>query len=183
MPTQPIEFNSQQVKSTNDLLKGIKNGAPTAIRRSVNKTASKAKTEASQEIRKVVTLKAATVNAAIRLTKASFKSLSAKMTISGKPIPLIAFGARQTKKGVSVRVRKANPIEKHKTSFIATMKSGHRGVYKRKGKARLPITEKIGPSIPAVFQFNKESLVSFHAANNLQTILDSEIKFLLSKQK
>ena len=67
----------------------------------------------------------------------------------GKRIPIMAMKAKQTRKGVTYRSqgkRKLIP-----SAFIATMPSGHRSVYKRKGKPRLPIAKLYGPSIPKVF--------------------------------
>jgi len=184
---QSIEFNKAQVKLVKKTLGNIKKGAPTVIRRAVNKTATQAKTLASKEIRKVVNLKAKLVGQHIVINRANFKSLTARMKISGKPISLLEYGARQTKTGVSVRVRKGRKIEKHKSHFIAKMKSGHRGVFERRiinGKraGRLPLDEKVGPSIPAVFQFNAEKQVTLVSAVNLQKNLDHEILYLLSKQ-
>ena len=193
MPQPSIQFDKRQLDLVKKTFSEIKNGAPRVIVRSLNKTAAKAKTEASKEIRKVVTLKAKTVKDAIKITKPNFKNLSAKLTISGRPLPLINYGLAKNifvkggglgaRAGIKVKVRKNRGIEKHPNAFFAQMKSGHKGIYERKGKKRLPIEEKAGPSIPAVFQFNGESKVSLNAANNLQTNLDREIAFLLSKIK
>ncbi|KAA3510113.1 phage tail protein [Agrobacterium rosae] len=56
-------------------------------------------------------------------------------------IPLAVLGATQTKSGVRVRLRGS-----YKSAFLAKMASGHRGVMKRTGKARLPIRELYGPN-------------------------------------
>lgn len=58
--------------------------------------------------------------------------LTTELYPSGRAVPLIAFNARQTKKGVRVRIRGASKLYAH--SFIATMKSGHRGVFLRAGE-------------------------------------------------
>lgn len=81
-----------------------------------------------------------------------------KLVAKAKPLPLIAFGARQTTRGVSVEVTKGKRmIIAH--AFIATMQSGHRGVFMRqgnkqimrrgryKGKARQPIKERFTASV------------------------------------
>lgn len=56
-------------------------------------------------------------------------------------ISLYKLGARQTKRGVTVRARGS-----YKSAFIAGMASGHVGVLKRVGKDRLPIRELYGPN-------------------------------------
>lgn len=52
------------------------------------------------------------------------------MRVSGEPIPVSSFPVRQTKRGVSVAINtgKRTLI---KSAFIATMRSGHRGVFLR----------------------------------------------------
>lgn len=67
-------------------------------------------------------------------------------------IPLYKLGARQGKSGASVANRGTYP-----GSFIATMKSGHAGVFKRVGDERLPIRELFGPN-PASDIFNHEDV-------------------------
>lgn len=56
-------------------------------------------------------------------------------------IALAKLGARQTATGVTVRSRGS-----YKHAFIATVGSGHEGVFEREGKARLPINELFGPN-------------------------------------
>ena len=56
-------------------------------------------------------------------------------------IHLYKLGARQTRRGVTVRGRGS-----YASAFIAQMKSGHRGVMMREGSSRLPIRELFGPN-------------------------------------
>ncbi|QKV20254.1 hypothetical protein [Oricola thermophila] len=56
-------------------------------------------------------------------------------------IPLAKLSATQTSRGVYVR-----PRGSYRHAFLATMASGHRGVFMRKGAARLPIRELFGPN-------------------------------------
>lgn len=65
------------------------------------------------------------------------------LDVGGAPVPLVAYPARQTRKGVSVEVNRGKRTLL-KGSFIATMASGHKGVFRRTGKARLPIHELLG---------------------------------------
>lgn len=67
-------------------------------------------------------------------------SMEAALEVSGEPVPLVAYPHRQTKKGVAVEVN-VGKRTLVKGSFKASMQSGHKGVFKRKGKARLPIQE------------------------------------------
>ncbi len=76
--------------------------------------------------------------------------------VRGRPLSLIHFGARQTRKGVSVKVRKDRGRRVIKGAFVAPDKGGHFRVFKRKGKERLPIESKYTLSVPQMF--NKEIL-------------------------
>ena len=57
-------------------------------------------------------------------------------------------------------------------SFIARTKSGHMGVFKRKGAKRVPIRELFGPSIALIFSRRK---IQAQISDYLQTKLPQEI--------
>ena len=73
------------------------------------------------------------------------------MSVSGKEIPLSKYPARQTKRGVSILVNKGKRKLVPK-AFVATMKSGHTGVFLREGKARLPIKHALSSRVSDVFR-------------------------------
>jgi hypothetical protein len=72
------------------------------------------------------------------------------MDVSGAAIPLIDYPSRQVKSGVSVAVN-AGGRSILKSAFIATMGNGHRGVFFRTGKSRLPIKEAFTTRVSDVF--------------------------------
>jgi len=132
-----------------------------AMVRALNKTAEQVRTAASREIRRAgYNIPAATIKRQLKMGYASSGNLRATVTAGGKPIPLINYGARQTGKGVSVNVLRGRRIIAG--AFIATMPSGHKGVYVREANAKhkkvmrgtkaewhaLPIRELFGPSVP-----------------------------------
>jgi hypothetical protein len=130
-----------------------------AVARALNKTATTARAQASREIREVgYGLKAGTIKDALNIRRATPGNLTAVITASSKPIPLIEFNARQTKSGVTVSV--LNGRQPVHGAFIATTQSGHRGVFVRVGNTHkrvvkngrristgLPIKELYGPSV------------------------------------
>ena len=133
----------------------------TAVVRALNKTADQVKVQASREVRDAgYALKMADIKGALRVRRANQGNLRASVIASGRPIPLIKYGARQTAKGVTVNVKSGRKLIPG--AFIATMPSGHRGVFVREpggkhkkvskaGKVawhQLPIRELYGPSIP-----------------------------------
>lgn len=126
----------------------------------LNKVAAQARTAAAKTIRAAgYNLKASVIKDQMRISKASPSRLIATVTARGKPIPLINYGARPVSGGVSVNVLKGRKVIAH--AFIATMPSGHRGVFIRQGSThkkvvkggrvvleRLPIKQLFGPSVP-----------------------------------
>lgn len=137
------------------------------VGRAINHTIRKARTQSSRAIRQVYAVKHKYIKKALSIRKASRFKQTGKLIASGQPIPLIAFSARQTQKGVSVAIKKGQR-KTIRSSFKATMPSGHTGVFAR-GKYRggefqfrkkrivktgpdLPITELKTLSIPKQFQ-------------------------------
>lgn len=133
-----------------------------AVARAINHTIAKANTQVSREITTKYNIPAKYVKKALSVYKADRLTLTGIIKAKGKPLPLIAFRANQRKDGVSVITpdgRKLIP-----GVFIATMKSGHKGVFvrgkysggniaRRKHRTRqrgndLGITEMVGVSIP-----------------------------------
>jgi hypothetical protein len=114
-----------------------------AIARAINHTLAKAKTAASREIRQEYNVKAKELKAGLSINKTSRTFTEGMLIATGRPLPLIAFGARQnftyvrgahgSRKlkggGVSVDVMGQRKIIKG--AFIATMDSGHTGVFAR----------------------------------------------------
>jgi len=70
------------------------------------------------------------------LYKASKKFNAGLLWINLSPVPLIKLG-RATERGTGIRVGRRTV----KGGFIVHMKSGHEGVFVRRGKDRLPIDE------------------------------------------
>lgn len=106
----------------------------------------------------------------ILLSPATPGRLTAVINVTGRRIPLVEFGARETARGVTYRIGGQGRSLADR-AFIATMKSGHRGVFRRLTAAgplpkvgkraerqraarlmvgRLPIYELFGPSVPRV---------------------------------
>ena len=176
----------------------------TATFRAINKVATSGRASASKEIRSTgYGIKAAAVKKAISISKATKADLNAIVRAKGRPIPLIAYGARKTQAGVSVNVLHGRKIIRG--AFIATMPSGHRGVFVRvdsaagralggsnrkgahitRGRYRsqdrhgLPIDELFGPSIPAAFKSTAVmDAVTATMRQRFPTVLRQELRFV-----
>lgn len=118
-----------------------------ALRRALRKAGATAlrdmRSEASKRIRARKRIRPRYITRAMTLRRAKGSDIADMewaLDVSGEPVPLVAYPHRQTKKGVSVEVNRGKRTLV-KRSFKATMRSGHEGVFKRKGAARLPIQE------------------------------------------
>jgi hypothetical protein len=100
-----------------------------AVARAINHTIAKAKTAASKDIRGQYKVKAKDLSGKLAISKATRVTQTGMIRVSAKPLPIVAFGARQTRKGVSVNITGKRKVIK--SAFIATMKSGHKGVFVR----------------------------------------------------
>lgn len=118
-----------------------------ALKRALRKAGATAlrdmRSEASKRIRARKRIKVRYITRALKLRRAKggdIASMSWAVDVSGEPVPLVAYPHRQTKKGVSVSVNRGKRTLLE-GAFVATMKSGHKGVFRREGTARLPIKE------------------------------------------
>lgn len=150
-------------QATDKLLNAAQSKMKLATVRTLNRLADSVNSKAASEIARDLGLKNKDVKAALRISKArgSEQTPQAEVIATGKRIPLIAFAARQVRRGVSYRIGSAG----RKTAagkFIAKMRSGHEGVFGRRGKSRLPIDELLGPSIPRSF-VNRKVQAALHS--------------------
>lgn len=169
--------------------------APAIVARSLNRAGVSGRTAITKAVVADTGLMTKYVTREIGLEKATQASHKVAVTIKGRRIPLIAFSARGPEpsrgRGRGVSYRLPTGRGRIGDAFIATMKSGHRGVYRRKpGASRrgpkatrplLPIMELRGPSLPHVFE---KKLGVFHGAaqESLVKNLRSEISFARSKE-
>lgn len=116
-----------------------------AIVRAVRKAGSTAlrdmRAEAVKRIRTRKKLKGAIVRRALVMSRP--KAVIAGdwvLRVKSQRVPLTAYPHRVTKRGVSVEVN-VGKRTLVKGAFVATMKSGHKGVFRRFGRPRLPIYE------------------------------------------
>ena len=139
----------------------VEDEAKKAIVRALNRAAKSVQVQAAREIREAgYNLKASRIKKALTVRQANANVLQAGIRAIGRPISLYEYGARSTSKGVSVNVKGGRKLIKH--AFIATMPTGHTGVFMRKpgviqgkrGKmiqARALGHELFGPAIPSMF--------------------------------
>jgi hypothetical protein len=145
--------------------------------RVLNRTATGVRTDVSRHIRSILNVRAQDVNKRLSIRRAARGEGTADIVIGARGLPLLAFGARQTRKGVSVKVLRRGGRKLVRGAFIATMKSGHRGVFVRRGAKALPIDERFG-EMPAqtILRPNVIAEVSEKARARFERELAHELK-------
>lgn len=130
-----------------------------ASTRAVNRTLEQARTAMSREIRAEFNMPAAKVNQALRILRATYRrgALEIEGVLEspakrGRSLNLINFGARQTAKGVTVKVRRDGPRKLIPGAFIA---NEGRTVFIRTSKRRLPIKALQTIDVPQMFNTNR----------------------------
>lgn len=158
--------------------------APHALSRAMNRAVVTARTVMAREIAEDTALGVRAVTKELKVTNSRPDSLRARLSVSGSKIPLIEWKPTASKRN-GVRAKLPPPGKgRYPHAFIATMKSGHRGVFQRKtlgtGSKRLPIHELHGPALPSVFaKLSPKAIVA--GQESLLKNFEHELEFELSK--
>ncbi|GEA17744.1 phage tail protein [Moorella sp. E306M] len=181
-----ITISAEQLARAEVLLKNVPNGVSKAVVSALNRAAESARADAVRKVRERYYIKAQDVRSEIKITKATLDNQAAIIHATGEPVPLSKFRvtpakppAKRRKNPIIVRVVRGGggPV---KGAFVAQMQSGHIGVFHRAGRARLPIIQRFGPSIPQML--GHESVVTYveeRAQELLESRLEHEIERLL----
>jgi hypothetical protein len=172
---------------------------PRAASRALTKAATQARTQAAREIRDRYNISARLVARQIDVTRSTPDTLVALLKPQGSKLPVIAFQARQTRRGVTVQIKRGSRrLIPH--AFIATMRSGHTGVFargvysglsfvhrskrlRRYPKPDLPITELFTVGVPQPFASQAVlDALERKVRQRFPQLLDHEIRFDLSRQ-
>lgn len=148
-----LDFREEMKKVQRSLNDLQRKAVPRAANSTNNKVAVTARKHTVSDLKNAMGqstgLSSSGFRRALALRRSTLRTLTATITASGRPLPLIDFNARKGAKGVTAKAW--GKRKQYKGTFIARMPNGKRGVFKRSGKKRLPIKELFGPSIPAVF--------------------------------
>lgn len=143
-----VTFDTRAYQAAIETLKPPK--ADNAIATALRQTANQAKVRASGVIAKHMNLRTGTVKEFIYTDYVKPGVYVTHIRASRRPIPLGAFPVRQNKEGVTTRAW--GKPQTLRSAFIATLRSGHQGVFRRRpGAGRLPIYELWGPTVSGTF--------------------------------
>lgn len=128
---------------------------PKIMAQALTQTARNVRTQTARTIAKESGLKVGAVRNALAVTKATWQRARSRVTAAGRAINLAAFGARETRRGISARAYGKRRI--YRGAFFAYDRSG---VYIRRTAARYPLRPLFGPSVPSVWRQaeNQETL-------------------------
>lgn len=155
-----------------------------AVKRAVRKAGATAlrdmRSEASKRIRTRKRIKPSIINRAFNLRR--LEGVWA-LDVRGTKVPLSAYPHRQLRRGVRVEVNrdKKTLIE---GAFVATMKSGHEGIFRRSSRARLPIQELLGSRpVDALLHEGEAKVVAERGAKSFGSAFDRLLPMELEKAK
>lgn len=160
-----------------------------AVPIALNDMAKQTRTQASRIIRQTYNIKSAALKANLKLSFASPNNLRASVSAEVQSLPVFAFSPSQNKQGVKVTIKRGNS-KTIQHAFIATMPSGHKGVFSRfDGKGtklsnRLPIKElyTIGPSAAFATKATQKALTNL-IRTKFSQILEGKCQYLLKRQR
>lgn len=142
-----LEIDQRELRK---LLKASNGKAPLRALRKAGGTALRdMRAEASKRVRQRKRIRAQIVRKALSLSRpkgSDIAQLEWGLRVSGKAVPLVAYPHRQTRRGMSVAVNRGKRTL-IPGAFLASMPSGHRGVFVRRGMKRLPIDQQFGSRV------------------------------------
>lgn len=156
--------------------------------RALNRTAEQLRTEAGRQIRADynVTLRGIRQASLVKRASTTSKFPRAEVIFSGRSINLVEFGARQTKKGVTVQVKKRGGRKLIEHAFLQIIKGGQnagkKGAFRRTGKERYPIHFLPSLAIPQMVASRAINAALLKFADEKYTDnLEHELIFLMKK--
>lgn len=151
-------------KQVDQFLEAAPKKTSIAVLRSIKRGTMAARTEAARTISKDMGLPVSVVRKAVVMTPPNAQTITGVLRVSLKRIPLIHFKAKGPEpsrgKGRGVSYKAGGGRKVLKSAFIATMPSGHRGVFKREGKKRSPIKQRYGPSMGRVADLHRQTIAA-----------------------
>ena len=147
----------------------------TALMRALNKTALWLKSQSVKEISKEKALKQKLIRKRLHVLKSNRKPLVVRVIASLHGVKAHQMGhLRQTRTGAKAGKRH------FKGAFVATMPTGHTGIYKRKGRKKLPIREVVFPLEPVASNVIK-AVTDDKAAQQFNKLFTHEMQFITSR--
>ena len=177
-------------------LGNLSHKAPSVIANAINRTTTNIKKTMAQETTQRYNITSGEVKKTITVNRATRANPQGAVISKASPIALSKFKVSPNRKvtyskgkpspkvyKVSVEKGPASkPLDVDPKAFIAVMKSGHQGLFRRKTDSSLPIKQLFGPSVPQMIK-NDGSMerIQAEAESTLQKRIDAEIENILRR--
>jgi hypothetical protein len=146
-----IQLDQVQIANAQKMLREVPGGIKRAVIRAGNETIKEAKTQISTLVRKHINIKKRDVDRYIdvhhRMKWVGGQATGKVVVLYDKRLGLKYFGARQTKSGVTVRIRPGGARTTIKDAFMPTAYSLGGHVYGRRGARKRPRVKKLKRSM------------------------------------
>ena len=131
-----VQIDAETMERVEAMLAQVPKGAERAFSNAINRGLSKVKTGAFREVKRVYTVQSSALSSATstNVKKASTGDLAGHVHFAGYEIPLYKFNVTPKKPGTGKQVSatmKRGGGAVYDDAFIAEMKSGHIGVFRR----------------------------------------------------
>ncbi len=202
-----VIFTSEQLERAEKLLYGIPGATDKAVSNAFNRGLQTAKTEANRQIKQryAITQGKVAKHSKVTIEKASSNGGDAAIVFAGSKIPLYEYSTNpknrtyvgekivlKFKDGRTHQVFKNKPVatmdakdsgwKRGTKAFIATMQSGHTGVFEREEQGRFPIKQLYGFSIADMLDYEPaKEAVAEKTAETVDKRLEHEIGRILSQ--
>lgn len=178
-----LDVSAAKIAEANILLSHVKNGASVAINAALNRTIDGVRTDATRAVTATYDIKSKDVRDVMKIKKSTVSTLEAAVSATGGPIPLMKFKVKTGNPGMPLRAStKRSGGKDIPTAFVATMKNGHIGVFRRTGGSRYPIKELYGPSVAQMLgEQNVQQGIMDKASERFVERLDHEIGRVMDK--
>lgn len=190
-----IEIDS--IEEVQKRLGSLSHKAPSVIANAINRTTTNIRKTMAQETAKRYNITSGEVKKTITIGKATRARLQGAAISKASPIALSKFKVSPNRKVTYTSKGKPSPkaykasVEKGPASkpldvdpkaFIAEMKSGHQGIFRRETDSSFPIKQLFGPSVPQMIK-NDGSMerIQVEAESTLQKRIDAEIENILRR--
>lgn len=169
-------------RAVTELLTKLPGRIPRATSKALNLAEDDTKAFMAREMGAMTGISQRFVRTRLTTVKSTAERLEAETNATTKKaaylIPILQLRAREVGKGPNipggVTFRFDGQSKTIPNAFIRTMRSKHRGVFTRTGKARLPIIEEKGPAWRTVFELREEAGKAF-AEKALATRMEEQL--------
>ena len=131
-----VTINQSDIANIKHMLGELSKAGDTVIKQAVNRTLTGVRTDATNEVSKVVTPTKTAIRKTMTLTKMTAKDGNAIFKCKGKPLNLIHFKARQTQKGVTVQVLRSEGRKLIPHAFKTKLKNELVAIRQYKGQRK-----------------------------------------------